>query len=223
MGIVFFLIFLVVLSFGPVDFAHAAYRCNNKKIKDGKVRVRKMSHKDAILSNLPIGCVTLTYKSFYKSFGYTKIVGILAIICILPRLLLTSIPPLAIAATTNTALGYIQIYSLPLCYFGFILFHLLHVVVYIMIMRLFRFNIITYILTAICPYATSLYLATSIPNQLNAQYEKLNNRFSENYKTPTDRPKKSSTVKTKSSKERRVESSKAPERKRRTIKKSIEK
>lgn len=193
MAILFFIGLIVLFSFGPIDFANAAWRSNNRKVKNGKVLHKKKPQNIKILGALPGGCVCVTRYAFYKKYGWTAPVAIICIPLILLRLVLAGVPAIANLAATNTALGILQIYSLPIMYFGLVLFHLLHVITYIDIMRLFRFGWVSYLFAVLFPYGIAFYLASQIPAQLNAQNEKQQNRFNENYKAPTKKKRRSTT------------------------------
>ena len=183
LGIVFALVLLLILSFGPIDFAQVAWRVNAVYHKNGKIKKRKLKGKDLIMSYCPVFNVCVVRKAFYRKYGFTLPMAIAGSVFVALRFIMTGIPPLAIAAVDNTIIGNIQIASLPLMYVGLIIIHLLHLIVYVDISRMFRFGIIYYILLVLIPEGAVMFLATQVPMQMNANKEALNNRFNENYKT----------------------------------------
>ncbi len=177
MALAFGLVLTIILSFGPIGFALKVWSLNSFRVKNGKQIRKKLKGRDRVFAYMPVLNLCISRKAYYGTYGFVFPVAVVSIIMVTLRFLLTCIPPIAIAAMNNTFLGNLQIFSLPLCYLGIFVIHVLSCIVYIDIMRMYRFSIPYYIFVVIMPCIAALFLQSSIYRQVKEDSEITSNRF----------------------------------------------
>lgn len=204
-GIVVFLVVLGMFELFPIQLSIVSWRCLHRKTVRDKVKIRPIPKRLWLWYHLPLSCVCLTYKNFFKKYGLTKITAIVAAMLMGIRILMF----LPFMDSLAVSIGWMRILyalSVPAFLLGILIFHVLHVVVYFRVMRLFRFGTLHYILLFVAPYVVAALMKSSIPMQLFNDKEALSSRFDENYKLNTKRKvKKGGTTATTKRRPRRTE------------------
>ena len=196
-GLLYFVAIMAVLELFPIDLAIVSWKSTHRKVVNDKVKIRPIPSNMKIFYYMPIACVAMAYKSFFKKTGWTKPVGIIAAVFILIRVFMF-LPFMDSLSADIVFFRLVYAYSIPMFLIGIALFHILHVAAYFRIMRLFRFGTLAYILVFIAPYGVAALLKSSIPQQLFMDKESLTSRFDENYKPRVKKKKSSSSTTVKS-------------------------
>ena len=198
-GIAIFLVMLFVVELFPITFAQTSWKCVHRKVVNGKVKVRPIPSAQKIWYFLPISCVCMTYKSFFKKCSFTQPLAIIASVLMSVRIFMF-LPFMDALAVDNVVLRVIYMFSVPILLLGLLIFHILHAIVYYKISTLFQFGIFTKILIFIVPYAVAANFNSQIPLQLFADKEQLSNRFDENYHKKSSKKSATKSAPTKVSK-----------------------